>query len=92
MSSRISEDDKRTWEMGCAGLLEPWDYLHLARPRRKRKPRGPSPSKLIAAAVKAGKPLTSLTLPDGTVLHFGASEPTVAVNPWLADLDKVTKQ
>ena len=63
------------------------------KPRRKRRP---SIGKIVAAAEKAaekaGKNLTSITLPDGTVLHFGASEPTAAVNPWLADLDKVTKQ
>jgi hypothetical protein len=31
-------------------------------------------------------------MPDGTVLHFGEPQPTEASNPWLADLDKVTKQ
>jgi hypothetical protein len=47
---------------------------------------------LIKRAEKAGKTVSSVTTPDGTVLHFGEPQPTEATNPWLADLDKVTKQ
>ena len=46
---------------------------------------------MVAAAEKAGKTVTSVTMPDGTVLHFGELAPTEASNPWLADL-KVRKQ
>jgi hypothetical protein len=60
-----------------------------AKPQRKRKP---SLRTLIAQAEKAGKPVTSVTMPDGVTLKFGAPEATEATNPWLADLDKVTKQ
>jgi len=59
---------------------------------RQRGPRRPSIGKMIARAEKAtGKPVTSITLPDGTKLDFGkpASEPD---NPWFADLPKETKQ
>jgi tripartite-type tricarboxylate transporter receptor subunit TctC len=35
---------------------------------------------------------TCVTTPDGVTLKFGEPEPTEATNPWLADLDKVTKQ
>jgi integrase len=41
---------------------------------------------MIAAAEKTGKIVTSATMPDGTVLHFGELAPTEASNPWLADL------
>jgi hypothetical protein len=58
------------------------------QPQRTRKP---SVSTLIARAEKKGKTVTSVTAPDGTVLHFGELAPTEASNPWLADL-KVMKQ
>ncbi len=61
----------------------------VKRPRRKRKV---SVSKIIAQAEKSGKLVSSVTAPDGTKLTFGEPEPTEASNPWLADLDKVTKQ
>jgi hypothetical protein len=48
---------------------------------------------MIAAAERAGKSVTSITTPDGTTLHFGKVEGTVAINPWLVWIDdKVTKQ
>jgi hypothetical protein len=59
------------------------------QPQRTRKP---SVSTLIARAEKKGKTVTSVTAPDGTVLHFGEPQPTEASNPWLAELDKETKQ
>src|SRR5215472_14156912 len=64
----------------------------LSTGHRRRVPRRPSVGKMIAQAEKAtGKPITSVTLPDGTKLDFGkpASEPD---NPWFADLPKETKQ
>ena len=64
----------------------------LSTGHRRRVPRRPSVGKMIAQAGKAtGKPITSVTLPDGTKLDFGkpASEPD---NPWFADLPKETKQ
>ena len=64
----------------------------LSPGHRQRVPRRPSVGKMIAQAEKAtGKPITSVTLPDGTKLDFGkpASEPD---NPWFADLPKETKQ
>jgi hypothetical protein len=60
-----------------------------AKPHRKRKP---SLRALIAQAEKAGKPVTSVTTPEGITLRFDQPEsPAEASNPWLADL-KVTKQ
>jgi hypothetical protein len=70
----MTPDDKRTCAMAAAGLLEPYDYMHLMRPRVKRKPRRASIRKMVAAAEKIGKTVTSVTMPDGTVLHFGASD------------------
>ena len=61
-----------------------------AKPRRQRKP---SIKKMIAAAERAGKSVTSITTPDGTTLYFGKVEDTEASNPWLVGIDdKVTKQ
>jgi hypothetical protein len=59
-----------------------------AKPRRQRKP---SLRKMIAAAERDGRKVTSITTPDGVTLHFGKVEDTEASNPWLDDL-KVTKQ
>jgi hypothetical protein len=60
--------------------------------RRQRRPRKPSIPKMIAAAERGGKKVTSVTTPEGVTLRFGESEPpTEASNPWLDDL-KVTKQ
>ena len=59
-----------------------------AKPPRQRKP---SLKRMIAAAYRGGKNVTSITTPDGVTLRFGESEPTKASNPWLDDL-KVTKQ
>jgi hypothetical protein len=60
-------------------------------PRAKRRVRKPSIRRMIAAAEKTGKNVTSITTPDGVTLHFGKGESTEASNPWLDDL-KVTKQ
>jgi hypothetical protein len=58
----------------------------------QRKPRRPSISKMIEEAERAGKPLASITMPDGTKLDFGTPESIEASNPWLAALPKATKQ
>jgi len=47
---------------------------------------------MIKQAEKSGKAVSSITTPDGTTIHFGEPAPTEASNPWLADLNKVTKQ
>jgi len=62
------------------------------QPPLARKPRKLGIVTIIRHAEKAGRPVTSITTPDGTVLHFGEPQPSEATNPWLADLDKVTKQ
>jgi hypothetical protein len=75
-------------------IRHPEDALALADeiedgqtgPRRQRKP---SIATLIKRAEKAGRPVTSITLADGTTLHFGEPTPSEASNPWLADLPKV---
>jgi len=64
------------------------DFRKCLAGRRVATPRKPSIRRMIAAAEKAGKTVTSMTMPDGTVLHFGEA-PTEASNPWLADLTKV---
>jgi hypothetical protein len=67
-------------------------YVDKPPPARRVGRRKPSIATLIKRAEKAGKTVTSVTTPDATVLHFGEPQPTEANNPWLADLDKVTKQ
>jgi hypothetical protein len=58
-----------------------------------RKPRKPSLAKLIAQAERSGRTVTSITMPDGTTIHFGEPSSTDdASNPWLVDLEKATKQ
>jgi hypothetical protein len=47
---------------------------------------------MIEQAEKAGKPLASITLADGTKLDFGQPDSASPENPWLADLRKATKQ
>ena len=62
---------------------------------RQRASRRPSIGKMIARAEKAtGKPVTSITLPDGTKLDFGRPTPTESENPWPLDefRTKETKQ
>jgi hypothetical protein len=64
---------------------------HAKTPTRASKPRKarkPSVGKMIAAAERGGKSVTSITTPDGVTLHF--AKDTEASNPWLDDL--VTKQ
>ena len=62
-----------------------------AEPQAAQPRRRPSIATLIARAEKQGKAVTQVTTPDGTTLHF-EPQPTGASNPWLADLEKVTKQ
>ena len=62
--------------------------------RKPSKPRRQSISKMIEQAEKTGKPLASLTLPDGTKLDFGKPAPVEPENPWPLDefRTKETKQ
>ena len=74
-----------------------WVFFNrLPTPAPKpRKPRRPSISKMIAQAEKAtGKPVTSITMPDGTKLGFDKSESAAPDNPWPLDefRTKETKQ
>jgi hypothetical protein len=70
--------------------IEPWD-LPLTPPRKKRKPRKSSLISAIKAARKAGVNKGTVTV-GGVSVTFGESESTAAVNPWLADIDRATKQ
>jgi len=62
--------------------------------RKLRQPRRPSISTMIEQAEQAGKPLASVTLPDGTKLDFSKPEPAEMENPWPLDefRTKETKQ
>jgi hypothetical protein len=57
----------------------------------RRRQRKPSVGKMIAQAEKTGRNVTSITTPEGYTIRFG--EPTTeAENPWLADIEKQSKQ
>jgi len=89
----------------CSAGIFPGDYSEaaisalaadLATELRQFPPRTPKPRQrtttLIKQAEKAtGKPVTSITLADGTKLDFGKPESAAPENPWFDDL-KVTKQ
>jgi hypothetical protein len=53
--------------------------------KRTRKPRRQSISKMIEQAEKAGKPLASITMPDGTKLDFSGLESAKPEVPWPLD-------
>ena len=61
-------------------IFEPHDERRWPK---RRKPRRTSIRSMIAAAEKAGKTVSSITVPGGTVLHFATSEAAPASdNPW----------
>jgi hypothetical protein len=68
------------------------DWAIGEQPKAKR-PRKPSLKRAVKAAEKAtGKPVTSVTLPDGTKLGLGEGAPTDAPNPWLLDREGKARQ
>ncbi len=62
------------------------------RAHRTQRTRKPSIASMIAQAEKSGRTVSSVTTPDGTTIHFGETKPTEDTNPWLADIEKATKQ
>jgi len=64
-------------------------------PDARRTPRKPSIRTFVQRAEKAtGKPVTAITMPDGTKLDFGEPAPTEPESPWPLDefCTKETKQ
>jgi len=84
----------RTGPTGTTGAAGPTGPVGpTGPPGPTARLRRPNISKLITQAEKAtGKPVTSITLPDGTKFEFGKAEPAEPDNPWLADMPKETKQ
>lgn len=81
----------KTWK-GGPPPRQHWDEAPKAK--KSRGPRKPDIKKLIEAAERDGKIVTSVTTPDGVTLHFDKTEHNTEAsnNPWLDDLNKVTKQ
>ena len=80
------EDQRQAWQLTHS-------QGQASQPNAVRRQRRPSIKRMIAAAERSGKTVTSITTPDGVTLRFGESEPTEANNPWLVGIDdKVTKQ
>jgi hypothetical protein len=77
-----------------APLFEPWELPPTRPPRKQHKPRKPTLTAALKQAHKAGKPVrgAEFTADGGVKLTFGEPEAAEQVNPWLAELDKVTRQ
>ena len=71
------------------GYLAAVEGADTGKPARRQ--RKPSIGKMIKQAEKAGKNVTSITMPDGVTLTFG-QEPTEVGNPWLTAIEKQTQQ
>jgi hypothetical protein len=61
------------------------------KPASRRRQRRPSVRSLVKQAERSGKQVTSVTMADGTTLHFGPQPEPIESNPWLADLCKDTQ-
>jgi hypothetical protein len=76
----------------CRAAMNPYCRPDIApasaRPRRRRKPSKPRLATQVARAEKAvGKPVTSITTPDGTTIRFDepsgdSAADTTDANPW----------
>jgi hypothetical protein len=61
--------------------------------QKKTRRRRTTLAGVLREAAKAGVNVAGATIEDGKVtLTFGEPRPTETGNPWLADLNKVTKQ
>ena len=77
---------QQVFEYIMGGKIPPTNRL-LTSAETTRKPRRPSIRKLIENAEKAGKPVTSVTTPDGTKLDFSKAPNAPAddeVENWLS--------
>jgi hypothetical protein len=63
------------------------DLVVGQKPPRKRAPRKASIRTMIKQAEKAGKTVTSIMTPDGTMIAFDAPEKENTKNPWDEVLD-----
>jgi hypothetical protein len=69
--------------------MPPLPPMPVSQRRETPRQRKQDIGKMITAAERSGKNVTSITTPDGVTLHFGKGESTEASNPWLDDLTKV---
>ena len=80
-------DDRRTCMMAVAGLLEPFDYMHLVKPPRKYRPkRRASLARAIRTAREAGIDKGTVTVGDVTVTFGSEPEPQqcTELDKWIA--------
>ena len=87
LTVKEQESEKEEWRALLSGQKPP-------RLRRRRNPRKMTLARALREARKAGVNVAGATLePDGRLsLQFGEAVPIEADNPWLAELDKGTKQ
>jgi hypothetical protein len=90
----MSSDDVRKSLPPIIGSMAIVEGGPVERPSRRRRQRKPTLARALAEAKKAGVNVAGATLSsDGAVsLTFGQGETTEATNPWLADIEKATKQ
>jgi hypothetical protein len=92
-------DVKTNWRIAFvnAPLDEPWDMPSKKKASPKRfmgRKRKLTLASVVKQATKAGIEIARYeVVPDGKIIIVtGTPEPTDASNPWLVDMDKVTKQ
>jgi hypothetical protein len=81
----------REWPPELYSQLPP-NFPVLTQAEIKNRQRRPSIGRMVAAAERSGKNVTSITTPDGVTLHFDKVENTEASNPWFSGIDDETKQ
>jgi len=91
-----SEAEIDAFAAELAEFFADWDAEIAQRKKAERKPRQPrTPSikQMIERAEQASKPVTSITMPDGTKIDFNKPESSTEPNAWpLSDFNKETKQ
>jgi hypothetical protein len=100
-------DQPRAEELGLLGgeeyqrakartslAADPPEFVSKAEsPRRQRQPRKPTLARVAKQASKAAIAVARYEVkPDGTVVVVTGAPESTEPNPWLADLDKVTRQ
>lgn len=73
-------------------LVQAAIFDETAAPVRRRLRRSSLKRQIVAAEKATGKPVTSVTLADGTKLELGESTTPPAVNPWLLDREGKARQ
>jgi hypothetical protein len=90
----MSSDDAGKFLPPIIGSMAIIEGAPVERGPARRRQRKPTLARALREASRAGVNVRAATLaPDGGVtLTFGQGATTEVTNPWLADIEKVTKQ